>query len=292
MENLPVSAFSNINPSVLKAQLLSYIPNVVGALFVFICAYFIYRILSTPLKRVLEKSGIENALVNIINSIFKVFVSVFALVMMAGQLGINVAAALAGIGVAGIAIGFASQDALANIIAGFLIFLDKPFRVGDYITHEGRYGCIEEITMRSTRIRTQDNTYVVVPNQKIINDVVIDHSSNGNIRVVVPVNIAYKESIVLARAAILKELSFVKSILKNPAPDVVVDELGDSGVKLLVRVWIEKASIERNTHFKTTEIVKMALDEAGIEIPFPHMQLHIDEISDSVVDKIKGVKGK
>jgi small-conductance mechanosensitive channel len=199
---------------------------------------------------------------------------------------------LQGIGVAGIAIGFASQDALSNIIAGFLISLDKPFRVGDYITHEGRYGCIEEITMRSTRIRTQDNTYVVVPNQKIINDVVIDHSANGNTRVVVNVSIAYKESVVLARAAILKEISFMKHILNNPAPDVVVSELSDSGVKLQVRVWIDMASRESSTYFKTTEAVKKALDEAHVEIPFPHLQLRIDDIDDNVIDKLKRLRGR
>ncbi|MES2223625.1 MAG: mechanosensitive ion channel [Patescibacteria group bacterium] len=292
MDNLNVSSFTSLDPFTLKDRLVLLIPNIVGALVVFIIGYIVYRVLSAPLKAILEKSGIESGLIKIIDGIFKVLISIFTLVMMIGQLGINVAAALAGIGVVGLAIGFASQDVLSNIIAGFFIFLDRPFRVGDYITHESRYGCIEEITIRSTRIKTQDNAYVIIPNRKMISDVIIDHSANGNTRVVVKVNISYSESIVMARMAILKEVSFMKHILKNPAPDVVVDELGDSGVKLLVRVWIDTPSREMDMYFKTTEAVKKALEEARIDISSPNLQIHVDSINNDVIDKLRSLRNR
>ncbi|MDB5204023.1 MAG: MscS Mechanosensitive ion channel [Candidatus Taylorbacteria bacterium] len=292
MDNLNVSSFTSLDPFILKDRLILLIPNIVGALVVFIIGYIVYRVLSAPLKAILEKSGIESGLIKIIDGIFKVLISIFTLVMMIGQLGINVGAALAGIGVVGIAIGFASQDVLSNIIAGFFIFLDRPFRVGDYITHDNRYGCIEEITIRITRIRTQENAYVIIPNRKIINDVVIDHSANGNTRVVVKVNIAYSESIILARAAILKEVTFIKHILKNPAPDVVVQELGESGVTLLVRVWIDTPSREMDMYFKTTEAVKKALEEARIEISSPNLQIHVDSIDNDVIDKLRSLRNR
>ena len=277
--------FTQIDPTILQSKIISYTPNIFGAIIILIFAYLLFKSASFSLRKILRKSKIEEALINIIITILKIVFFVLTALMAVGQLGINVNAALAGIGVAGIAIGFASQDALSNIVAGFVIFFDKPFRVGDYVTYEKYYGRIEEITIRSTRIRTQDNTYIVIPNQKIINEVVIDHTTNGNTRVVISVDIAYKESIDQAREVLLKAVAQIEGVLVNPVPDVVVDELGDSGVKLFVRVWIADASIERRVYFETVETVKKTLDKAGIQIPFPHLQLFVDDVKDDIFEK-------
>jgi small conductance mechanosensitive channel len=282
--------FFNLEPSVIKTKFIELLPNIFGSISILISFVILYFILSFILKFILRKFNVQKALINIINTILKVLLLLIAIVVVAKQLGINVSSALAGIGVVGIAIGFASQDALSNIIAGFFIFIDKPFRVGDYLTYQNEYGRVEEITIRSTRIRTQDNTYVVIPNQKIINDILVDHSTNGDTRIVIPVGIAYKESIEKAREAILKKVAMIDGVVDRPAPDVVVDQLGDSSVKLLVRVWIRDASIERRVYFATTEMTKKALDEAGIEIAFPHLQLFVDDVKDSVIEKISKIK--
>lgn len=279
---------ANLEPAALKARLVGNLSNLFGAILILICFYILYRLISFLLKRILKRTRVEKVLINIIDTILRVILLVFALIMVAKMFGINVSSALAGIGVVGIAVGFAAQDTLSNIIAGFLIFIDKPFRVGDYITYADEYGRIEEITIRSTRIRTQDNTYVVIPNQKIINEVLIDHSSKGDTRVVITVGIAYKESIKEAREAILKKVATINGILKTPASDVVVDQLGESSVKLQVRVWIGDAAIERRIHFATTEAVKEALDEAGIEIAYPHLQLVMDDAKKDAINKIRG----
>jgi small conductance mechanosensitive channel len=215
--------------------------------------------------------------------------------MAASQVGINVAAALAGLGVAGIAIGFAAQDLLSNIIAGFVIFLDKPFEVGDLIRVQEHYGRVANITLRSTRIQTRQNTYVVVPNKRIIDEVVVNHSKHGATRVDVPVGIAYKENIPGARKVLLDAVSRVENVIEHPAPSVVVEELGGSSVNLLVRVWIENAEEERSIFFAVLEASKLALDAANIQIPFPHLQLFWDDIEDRVMQKLasvpKGVAG-
>jgi small conductance mechanosensitive channel len=158
-------------------------------------------------------------------------------------------------------------------MAGFMIFFDKPFRVRDYVTIGNNYGRVELITMRSTRIRTQDNKYVVIPNQKIINEVLIDHSTNGDTRLLIPVSIAYEASIDEARSAILAQLDAIDGILKKPSPDVVVDKLADSGVNLIARFWVANAADERRYHFLATEAVKKALDAVGVSIAYPHVQV-------------------
>ena len=207
---------------------------------------------------------------------------VLAAVMAASQVGINVGAALAGIGVVGIAVGFAAQETIANMIAGFLIFWDRPFKVGDFITTQEKYGEVREITMRTTRIRTMENTYVVIPNKQIIGDMLVNHSLYGAVRVNVPVGIAFKERIAKARDVLLPAARSVAGVLETPAPQVVVCELGGSSVNLEVRVWTDEPAHERRLLFEVLEASKTALDSAGMEIPFPHLQLQVEGVSDGV----------
>lgn len=258
----------------IKFGVFNIVPNVLEAVLALLLGFLFYRATAPYLHRLLMRGHVEEWLARIVAyNVYKAIVVVVMLVAALSALGVNVGAALTGLGILGAAVGFAAQDALSNIVAGFLISVDKPFRVGDYITLDKYYGRIELITMRSTRIRTQDNTYVVIPNHKIINEVLVDHTTNGDIRINVGVSIAYEASIEDARTAILKEVAGIEGVLLDPAPDVVVSELGDSGVKLLVRVWIANPALERRVFFKTGEATKKALDDAGVEIAYPHVQL-------------------
>ena len=116
-----------------------------------------------------------------------------------------------------------------------------------------------------------------------------NYSKHGEVRVDVLVGIAYKEDIGKAREVLLDAVKSMDHILEDPAPDVVVDELGGSSVNLKVRVWIESADQRRGVYFKVTETAKLALDEAGIEIPFPHLQLFVDTVEDRVWEGVKSI---
>lgn len=258
----------------LKVRIYTHFPDMVLALGILIGGYIVYKATAGLLKSLLARSNVQNAFSRLlIDNVYKFVIAVFALILAAGQLGINITAPLAGLGILGLAVGFAAQDSLSNIIAGFLIFFDKPFRVGDYVTINDHYGRVELITMRSTRIRTQDNKYVVIPNQKIINEILTDHTTNGETRLIVPVTIAYETSLPEARTAILREVTAIEGLLETPAPDVVLDMLGESGMELQVRFWIPSAVDERKYHFIVTEAVQRALTQADIEIAYPHLQL-------------------
>jgi small-conductance mechanosensitive channel len=196
-----------------------------------------------------------------------------------------VAAAVAGLGVAGLALGFAAQDSVANVISGILIFWDKPFIVGDWIQTEGSYGRVVEITLRSTRMRTNRNTYVVIPNKTVIDAVLENYSKHGELRIDVPVGIAYKEDIPKAREVLLDAIRPLPDVMAEPEPDVVVESLGDSSVNLLVRGWIETADSLPGGTASIIEASKLALDAAGIQIPYPHLQLFVDDVEERVIKK-------
>ena len=268
----------------MQALLVVAVPRIASALLILVGFWLLMRTSRPLLRGVLARARFADALTDmLVEGVYKGSLVVIALIMSASQLGINVAAALAGLGVAGIALGFAAQETVANMIAGFLVFWDRPFKIGDYITTLDQYGRVQEITMRTTRIRTMENTYVIIPNKQIIGDMMVNHSLNGETRINVDVGIAYKENIARARDVLLSAINAVPGVLDTPAADVVVRSLGDSSINLQVRGWIADSSRERSTRFAMTEACKVALDEAGIEIPFPHLQLFVENVSDQAL---------
>jgi len=271
-------------------KFVAFLPNLFVAILIIVAAYIGSRIVRAVLRKALKRAHFEGVLIELlVDNILHYAIIILGLIMALSQLGVNVTAALAGVGVVGIAMGFAAQDTVANVISGILIFWDKPFVVGDWIETEGEYGKVTNITLRTTRIRTPRNTYVVVPNKRIIDEVLENFSKHGELRVDASIGIAYKEDIGKAREALLAAARKVEGVLEEPAPDVIIDELGGSSVNMKVRVWIENAANNRRTLFQLTETAKIALDEAGIEIPFPHLQLFVDTIEDRVIDKVKTI---
>lgn len=268
-----------VNLSELTTGLVAFLPKLLAAIVILVAFNLLYRVTSIPLQAALSRSRLHEKLVELlVRSVYRYTVGIFGLVMALDQLGINVGAALAGIGVAGIALGFAAQDSLANIISGFLIFWDQPFTVGSWIHVEGQFGRVADITLRTTRIQTKRNTWVIIPNKSIIDAVVENHSKHGETRVDVSLGIAYKEKVSEARKVLLEAVRQLPTVCAKPEPDVVVMELGDSSVNLDVRVWIDDPGDEPPVRNAVLEAAKSALDAAGIEIPFPHLQLFFDDV--------------
>ena len=280
------------NPAALVQSARLLLPRLLAAFLVLLAFWGFQRVTRPPLRAALVHAGLQPGLVTMLtDSLYRLIVWLFAIVMAAAQLGIDVTAALAGISIAGLAIGFAAQDSLANMIAGFLIFWDKPFLIGDFITVQGQYGRVVEITLRSSRIRTQENTYVVIPNRHIIDSVLVNHTKHGEIRINVPIGIAYKESIPAARQVLLAAASGIDGVLPRPAPEVVCTELAGSSVNLQVRAWVNEPTLERPTYFRVLEACKLALDAAHIQIPYPHLQLFVEQVEDRVVERLARLGG-
>lgn len=271
----------------LLTAVVAFVPKVGAALLVLVAFWLIYRVSRPGLRAALHKADFHEALIQLmVDNLYRYAIMIVSLVMAADQLGINVGAALAGLGVAGIALGFAAQDSVANVISGIMIFWDKPFIVGDWIRTEGNYGKVTEITLRSTRIRTNRNTYVVIPNKSVIDAVLENYSKHGELRIDVPIGIAYKEDIRQAREVLLEAVRKIPGVMAQPQPDVVVESLGDSSVNLLVRAWIETADEMQPKTFVVVEASKLALDAAGIQIPYPHLQLFVDDVEERVIKKV------
>lgn len=275
----------------LTTTFVTWLPQFFVALLIILGFMLGSRLLRRPLSAGLRHAGVADALIHLlVDKIFHYSVLVFGLVMALDQMGVNVTAALAGVGVVGIAVGFAAQDTLTNMIAGITIFIDQPFKVGDWIMTGEVYGKVSEITLRTTRIRTNRNTWVVIPNHALIDSVLENHSKKGGMRVDVPVGIAYKEDIDRAREVLVEAVRDLPDQWRDIEPEVAVISLGNSSVDLHVRVWIENPGRLRPTQAAIVERSKKALDAAGIEIPFPHLQLFLDGIKDPAMQQLAQVR--
>ena len=274
----------------LATQGVEWLPKLFAAILILLAFGIGSKMTRRPIAATLRRSGLADALIYLlVDKIYHYAVLVFGLVMALDQLGVNVAAALAGVGVVGIAVGFAAQDTLTNVISGIMIFVDHPFKVGDWITTADVYGKVSEITLRTTRIRTNRNTWIIIPNRAIIDSVLENHSKRGGMRVDVPVGIAYKEDIDHARTVLIDAVQEIPDQSSHLHPEVAVIALGNSSVDLEVRVWIEDPGRLRPTEAAVVEASKKALDAAGIEIPFPHLQLFVDEVRDKAVEALARV---
>lgn len=284
--------FDLLDPERAVNMVVDFVPKLAAAALVLLTFWVLLKITQPPLRAALQRANFVQTLVHLlVDNVYKTVILGIGVIMAASQLGINVGAALAGIGVAGVAVGFAAQESVANSIAGFMIFWDKPFKIGDYIRTQGEYGKVAHITMRTTRIKTLNNTYIVIPNKEIIGGVLVNHSMYGETRVEVPVGIAYKESIPRAREVLLEAVRGVEGVIGEPAPTVVTTELGGSSVNLKVMVWVSDAELERPVFVRVLEASKLALDRAGIEIPYPHLQLFFDDIRPPVWQGLRTVLG-
>jgi small-conductance mechanosensitive channel len=259
----------------LSPQLANSIGSVVTFLLVFVAVYVLGRLIIVPLvSRVLAARDLDKHARNPLKkvaSIVVVFVAVGVAFALAGY-G-NILTALATVGAAAtLAIGFAMQDVLKNLVAGVFIFTDEPFRIGDWIEWEDNAGVVEDISLRVSRVRTFDNELLTVPNSNLTDGVIKNPVAKGQLRLKFVFGIGYDDDIDKATEIIIEEAEAHEGIMEDPAPTVRLVELGDSSVGLQSRIWIEDPS--RADFVKTrgeyVQAVKQRFDEEGINIPYPN----------------------
>lgn len=217
----------------------------------------------------------HQSVIDLILDSYRLVLIIVGIIFGLSQLGINVTAGIAGLGIAGIAVGFAAKDTLANIISGITLFWDKPFSVGDWIRMRDYEGQVVQITMRSTRIRTRKNEYIIAPNQEIANQTLVNLSKQGEIRIEIPFMVGYKENIDVVRrtlAALHVGDTRLSSVRDNPS-EIVIEGPGDSGVKCLYRIWISDYANQQRVFMEYNEKIIKGLRAAKIQIPYPHLEL-------------------
>lgn len=216
------------------------------------------------LKKEYDES-LQKFLLNLVNWTFKVLL----IVVILSKLGIETTSFAAILAAAGLAIGLALQGSLGNFAGGVLMMIFKPIKIGDLIEAQDEIGVVKEIEIFTTKIITPDNKLVIIPNGTLSNGNIVNYTAEGKIRVDLTFGVSYDADIKQTKEVLSSVLTSQDKVLKDPAPTVNVSELADSSVNFAVRPWC-KPEHYWDVYFDTTENVKIALDKAGIEIPYPH----------------------
>ncbi len=226
-------------------------------------------------RRLLQSRGVDDILVGFLVAILRWALLLFVIIAALSQLGINTNSLVAVLGAAGLAIGLSLQSSLSNFAAGVMLIMFRPFRKGDFVEAGGATGIIEHINIFTTTMTTADNKEVIVPNGAIITGTITNYSARATRRVDMVFSVSYGDDLPRAKQLLQEILAGDARILKDPAPVVAVGALGESGVNFLVRPWTSTADYWA-VLWDTTEAVKMRFAEAGLAIPYPQVDVHLN----------------
>lgn len=270
----PNIIFSTI--SEITGWIFARIPYLIIGIIVFVLFMFAGRIIKGILLTAGKRTRLDVTLADLLGRLVSFVITLLGLFVAAviifptfkpGDL-------ITGLGITSVAIGFAFKDVLQNFFAGILLLWRRPFVVGDTIRTKDYEGTVEEITVRSTRLRTADGERAVMPNGEVYTSGILVSTAYAHRRLRFTVGVGYTDSIEEARQTIRRVLERTEGVLKEPAPGVYVAELAPSSVNFDVYFWIE------SQHTNVLKVkdgvitgVKLALDEAGIDMPYPHTVL-------------------
>ncbi|WP_344954912.1 mechanosensitive ion channel family protein [Zobellella aerophila] len=243
--------------------------------------YVLWLLLSRGLIARLSRHHLDSSLVQLCKNTLSVSIVALGAITVLAQFGFDVLSIIAGLGIVGIAVGFAAQSTLSNFIAGITLLIERPFRIGDWVRIHGEEGKVIRIAFRTTWLRTRDNVFTMIPNDSVATSDIINFSAEGPTRIRIPLGIAYKESVAHARQVIMPLLTAHPKVINDERmqPRIQLRELADSSLNLSAQVWVraEDVEVKGRISCELLETIKQGLDEAGIEMPFPHLQLFIDE---------------
>ena len=247
------------------------------AIAIFVVGKIIARMVATLLRKGMQKAGSDAILVGFVGNVAYGILLVAVVLAAVDSLGVNVTSLMAIVGAAGLAIGLALKDSLANFAAGVMIIIFRPFKIGDYINAAGTAGSVDEIGLFATMMHTPDNQRIIVPNSGIIGGNITNVSALPTRRVDLVFGIGYDDNIGQARDIIKTIIDADERILKDPQAAIVVAELGDSSVNINVRPWVNSGDYWA-VRSDLLETVKVRFDEAGVSIPYPQQDVHMREV--------------
>ncbi len=248
--------------------------KLLGAIAIFFIGKWLAKQFLKLMRRGMERAQVDATLILFSSNVIYIAIIIAIVVAAASNLGINTSSFIAIFGAAGLAIGLALKDTLANVGAAVLIIFFRPFKVDDSIEVSGVAGTVKTINLFSTTLTTPDNRSIIIPNGTLIAGNIINNTSNLHRRIDLVFDIDYKDDLKVAKEVISSVLSEHPKVLDEPAFVVAVGALALNSVQLFARPWVLSEEYW-DVRFELIEAIKLRFDEHGITVPFPQMDLHV-----------------
>ncbi len=266
-----VTYFKNMLP-----DLLSFLVQLVIAVAILLVGIKVIGAIVKMLRKTMEKGNTETGVITFLCSLVKYALYFVLCMIILSQFGVTTGSVVAVLGSAGLTVGLALQGSLQNFAGGVLILLLKPFAVGDYIIDNGSgdEGTVSAITIYYTKLLTIDNRMILIPNGSLSNSSITNVTGMEKRRVDIVVGVAYESDLAKVKKVLEQVVASEPAVLTEEAKDVFVSELADSSVNMGIHVWV-KTSDYWTAKWRMTENIKNALDENGISIPYPQLDVQV-----------------
>lgn len=248
--------------------------KIVAAILIYVVGRLIAKLIVKAVVKLMAKGNVDESLRIFAGNIIGAVLTVFILIAAIEQLGIDTTSIMAVFAAAGLAVGLALKDSLSNFSAGVMLIIFKPFKLGDFIHAGGASGVVEEIQIFNTILRTGDNQEIIVPNSHVYGGSITNVSARETRRIDLVIGIGYDDNIGTAKKLIEDIISKNSLILTEPAPTIMVLELGESSIDIAVRPWVKTADYW-GVRADLLQTIKEIFDEQGISIPYPQRDIHM-----------------
>ena len=244
------------------------IPDLILAMIELAIGILLAKLVARTIGRAMERSKVDQQATLLLTQIAYYSILAVAVVMALSQIGVNVTALVAGLGIAGFTIGFALQDVSKNFIAGILLLIQKPFRVGDTIEVSGYTGTVKLIDVRATEMQTTDGRIVIIPSAEVYTSPIVNFSRAVQRKVEIQIGVSYNNDLEQARQVALQALATMPGALPEPPPAANFQAFGNVAVQLLISFWVDpKQSDLLALKDLAAKEVQLAFEQAGVEIP-------------------------
>ncbi len=251
--------------------------RVVLVIVLFIVGRMVIQWIRKIVRHSIERTNADKGVAQFVDSMLKFFLYALLIFIIATKLGVESSSVAALIASAGVAVGLALQGSLSNFAGGILILVLKPFVVGDYIIENGgkTEGTVKEIQIFYTKLSTLDNKTIIIPNGTLVNSTIINVTAKPERQLDLKVGISYQANLQKAKEILENLLSAQNGIIQEEDIKVFVDSLADSSVVLGIRAWV-KTEEYWPVRWKLLEQIKLTFDQAGIEIPYNQLTVHME----------------
>ncbi|MCG3760208.1 small-conductance mechanosensitive channel MscS [Vibrio cincinnatiensis] len=258
--------------------LFQYGVNIISAILILFIGNIVVKMIAGSISKVLKKKEMDKAVIDFIHGLVRYTLFIVVLIAALGRIGVQTASVVAIIGAAGLAVGLALQGSLSNFAAGVLIVAFRPFKSGDYIEVAGTAGSVDSIQIFQTILKTPDNKMVVLPNSSVIGGAIVNYSRHDTRRVDLLIGVSHKSDLNKTKQVLREVVERDPRVLKEPKVTVEVHQLADSSINFVVRPWV-KSTDYWPVYWELLHKIKEGLDENGIEIPFPQMDVHLNKLN-------------
>lgn len=256
---------------------IAFLPHLIAAIVTFIASLLLSGVAARWAHQSAKKRIEDPETQQLLSRLVRWTVLLVGTIVALDQVDFDVTGFLAGLGIAGVTIGFALQDIARNFVAGVLLLVRQPFGIGDAVEVAGHAGTVLEITTRDTVIKTWDGVMEVLPNMDVFTNPIVNYSELPLRRRTVSIGLGYGQDVNQARQLFLEAMRSMDGVQEDPAPEVLTEELGDSALSLAARFWVNQETHNLfDVHSRVVEAINEAAEREGIDLPYPTQTVRVE----------------